>query len=97
MRYDIHSIGGGLASTLVRKFDAVSGSDYASESVFLGYMDRPTYPPVQSFPFDIWLTLEMFHPIACVYRMEDGPSWEIVNIALTHVCDVEIEDRKSVV
>src|SRR5438552_16178139 len=64
LRHEILGVGGGIASTLVKAFDAATGSTCATESMFFGYVDRPSNPAATSFPFDTWLTMESFDPIA---------------------------------
>jgi len=92
LQHEIHGVGGGLASNLVNSFDAATGSTYANESIFLGYIDRPGNPPLDSFPFDTWLTLRTLGPVFFLYEDEAGRLWQIINIALTHVCDIEVEN-----
>ena len=92
LRHEVQGISGGSVSFLVRIHDAVTGSNYASEPVFWGYIEWVGNPPVQEFPFDTWLVLEEFHPVACRFKGENGASWKITNIALTHVCDIEVQD-----
>src|SRR5262245_40134222 len=55
LRHEVHGVGGGLVSRLVNFVDAKTGSSYANESIFLGYIQPVGSPPLDLFPFDTWL------------------------------------------
>lgn len=95
LRHEVHGIGGGISSTIVKLVDRLAGSNLADESVFFGYLDSFPNPPVSTFPFDSWLTIESVGPVMLTCRDENGAGWTMLAIALTHVTDIEVATESA--